>query len=307
MVGFGVSSRRARAASEIRLSAAAASAEARFSANSEMSAPDTKALPPAPLTTMTRIASSRSKSSRMDWTASHISSETALRRAGLLKIRWPTAPSFLAIILSVMGRSGMVSSSDDAARAQIGDRVIAVAELAQDRIGVLAELGGRAQRFGLRRAAHIDRLADDADRAELRVVDRPRHCEMLHLRIGKDLVDRIDRPARHADLVQQRDPVGARAGPRDRRDPLVERLAILRAQRPGRVIGVVQQLLRPRGLAEAAPQIGARGGDVDLPVGGRKDAGRDPGRMVVAGLPRDLMRDQPARGLEVEHEDLGFA
>ena len=60
-----------------------------------MSAPETKARPPAPLTTMTRIASSRSKSSMMRATASHISSETALCRAGLLKIRRPIAAVFL--------------------------------------------------------------------------------------------------------------------------------------------------------------------------------------------------------------------
>ena len=35
-------------------------------------------------------------------------------------------------------------------------------------------------------------------------------------------------------------------------------------------------------------------------------AGRDAGRVVVAGLLGDLAGDQPARGLEVEHEDLRF-
>src|ERR1700759_1924107 len=75
-----------------------------------MSAPETKARPPAPLTTMTRIASSRSKSSMICVTASHISSETALCRAGLLKIRRPIPPSFSAIILLVNGWSSMSGS-----------------------------------------------------------------------------------------------------------------------------------------------------------------------------------------------------
>ena len=52
----------------------------------EMSAPETKALSPAPFSTMTRTAGSRSKASRISGIACHMSSDTALRRAGLLKI-----------------------------------------------------------------------------------------------------------------------------------------------------------------------------------------------------------------------------
>ena len=43
-----------------------------------------------------------------------------------------------------------------------------------------------------------------------------------------------------------------------------------------------------------------------MSVGGLEYAGRDAGRMIVAGLPRHLAADQPARALEVEHEDLRF-
>ena len=46
--------------------------------NSEMSAPETKALSPAPVTTTTRIAGSFSNSSRMTGIASHMSVEVAL-------------------------------------------------------------------------------------------------------------------------------------------------------------------------------------------------------------------------------------
>src|SRR5262245_19012390 len=66
-----------------------------------MSAPDTNALPPAPVTTTTRTSSSPAKSSRMRLAASHISRETALWRSGLLKIMVPTRPSLRASILSV--------------------------------------------------------------------------------------------------------------------------------------------------------------------------------------------------------------
>src|SRR4051794_6522214 len=66
-----------------------------------MSAPDTKALPPAPATTTQRISSSPSSSARMRGTASHMSSETALCRAGLLKSIQPVDPSLRRIILSI--------------------------------------------------------------------------------------------------------------------------------------------------------------------------------------------------------------
>src|SRR6266446_10575885 len=113
-----------------------------------MSAPETKARPPAPLTTITRIASSVSKSSIIWVTACHISSDTALWRAGLLKIRRPIAPSFSAIILLEMGWSSMVLAPlHDVAGAQIGDRGGVVAEFAQYLVGMLTEIRCRAQLF----------------------------------------------------------------------------------------------------------------------------------------------------------------
>ena len=66
-----------------------------------MSAPETKAWSPAPVTTTTRIAGSFSKSSRMTGIASHMSDEVALRLAGLLKTSRPTGPIFSAIMLGV--------------------------------------------------------------------------------------------------------------------------------------------------------------------------------------------------------------
>ena len=71
------------------------------------------------------------------------------------------------------------------------------------------------------------------------MIHRPRHFEMLHLRIVKGLVDRVERAARHADLVQQLDPIGARLLLGDLADDLVQFLAVLRALRAGRVIGSV--------------------------------------------------------------------
>src|SRR6516162_11638661 len=85
--------------------------------------------------------------------------------------------------------------SDDGSGTQIGDRVVTVAEPAQHLVGVLAEVRGWAQFFGLGSAGHIDRLADGLQRSELWMVNRAGHLEMLDLRVGEGLVDRIDRPA----------------------------------------------------------------------------------------------------------------
>src|ERR1700726_2074310 len=49
-----------------------------------------------------------------------------------------------------------------------GGRRRVVAEFAEDRVRVLALIGGRAQFVGLRVEAHMDRLADHLLRAELR-------------------------------------------------------------------------------------------------------------------------------------------
>src|SRR5689334_19533196 len=96
----------------------------------------------------------------------------------------------------------LASFLDDGAAAQPLDRFRIIAELAQHRFGVLALIGGRAQLAGLRVAAHMDRLADHLLRTEFRVADRLRDPEMLDLWVGKGLVDRIDRPARHAGFVE---------------------------------------------------------------------------------------------------------
>ena len=73
--------------------------------------------------------------------------------------------------------------------AKPGDRFRIIAELAQHRLGVLTLIGGGTQLVGLRIAAHMDRLADQLLRTELRVADRLGDPEMLDLRVGESLVD----------------------------------------------------------------------------------------------------------------------
>src|SRR5947207_12215380 len=107
-----------------------------------MSAPETNALPPAPETAMTRIAGSRAKSSMMASAPSHISSETALWRAGLLNTIRPMAPSLVISILSVIIEDSVLdyemrAGSDRAALSEFFDGGRIVAKLAQYLDGVL--------------------------------------------------------------------------------------------------------------------------------------------------------------------------
>src|SRR5262245_52516501 len=164
-----------------------------------MSAPETKAWSPAPVTTTTRTAGSFSNSSMMTGIASHMSDDVALRLAGLLKTRRPMGPSFSAIMFGV----GLIMACllDDAALAEAGDGGVVVAELLQQRCGMLAQL--RCSRAHLEgRAAHVDGLADHLDLAELGRFHRMRHLEVLDLRIGEHLVHLVDRPRWHARLVE---------------------------------------------------------------------------------------------------------
>src|ERR1700677_5385541 len=122
--------------------------------NFEMSAPDTKALPPARVSPTTRISLSAAKPLSMLVVASHISSDTALCRSGLLKVTMPTPPSLRESILSVwVIVSSFVSSSASCAKVpgalhraglmQCRDLAGRKSELLEHRVGVLAKLRGR--------------------------------------------------------------------------------------------------------------------------------------------------------------------
>src|SRR5262245_1964839 len=154
----------------------ASSLSRRFS-NSEMSAPDTNARSPAPASTMARTCGSASKAATIFGTAAHMSSDTALSFSGWLKIIQPIPPSVRAIILLVPSSTswsprGLLrafplpacgereNGSNHLAAAQVGDGVWTVAEVGQDRVGVLAESGRRAVDDG-GRARERHRLGDD--------------------------------------------------------------------------------------------------------------------------------------------------
>src|ERR1700761_7105769 len=112
MVGLGKLPSSARCASLFFEYSSEAAALWRVFSNWLMSAPDTKALSPAPTRITTRTSGSSRNSVRTWPTPSHISSDIALRFSGLLKVRTPT-PSLmlLRIFPSAKDLSVLVTSS----------------------------------------------------------------------------------------------------------------------------------------------------------------------------------------------------
>src|ERR1700687_4846111 len=153
-----------------------------------MSAPDTKAVPRAPVSTTPRIALSAAKSARMPDAASHISNDTALCRSGLLKISVPTPPSLRDSILSVcVIRSVSVVRKLKSHRfggVQLRDFLVGEAELLQHLVGVLAGLARRRDELA-RRARQRNRLADEDLFFAVRPLRALRNAEVLDLFVGE--------------------------------------------------------------------------------------------------------------------------
>src|SRR6516225_9931773 len=128
--------------------------------------------------------------------------------------------------------------------------------------------------------------------------------QVQHLGIGKNLIDRIDRPAWHTGFVEAIDPFGAGLTGEVVVDFNAESVAVFRTCFSGLIFGLTHQRGGVDGLAEPLPGLLTRGGDVDVAVLGLEHAGRNAGRMIVAGLLRHFALDQIARALKVEHKNL---
>src|ERR1700733_4888990 len=283
--------------------------QARSLANFEMSAPDTNALPPAPVSTTTRTSLSAAKASSASLVACHISSDTALWRNGLLKVTRPTPASLRARILSVgdivfISCFAVIASfvcSDRLGLAQRGNLALGKAEFLEHRAGMFA-LAGRPPDQAGGRARERHRLRKKRERLRLPfalpAADGLRDFEMPHLRIGKHLVDGINRAARHPGGVEQLDPLGAAMAVEGTLDLGVERVAILGSRGGGGVCGLARHRRIADGFAKAVPHFAAGGGDVDQAVCGLEHAGRHGGRMIVAGFlgPPPPARKRPGPG-----------
>jgi hypothetical protein len=188
--------------------------------------------------------------------------------------------------------------SDRAARAQSGDRGRIVAERVQHGVGMLALLGRRRAQLP-RRAAQIHRLAEQLLASMRGARDRARDADVPHLWVGEYLVDAIDWAAGNAGAVENLNPLCRRAGAGDRLDRRIELVAIAQSRLAARVGRIGGELFGAERLAQPSEQLRARARDIDVSVGGRENAGRNRGRMVVAGLLRHFSREQPSRRLKI--------
>src|SRR5579872_516381 len=110
-----------------------------------MSAPDTKALLPAPVRITTRTDESSANSSRISPSPVHISSDMALRFSGWLNVTSPTPSSFAASIFPaaysrVTPPAGKSFISDRSLLAHLGDLLGGVADRGQHFVGARSHL-----------------------------------------------------------------------------------------------------------------------------------------------------------------------
>src|SRR4249920_4010925 len=110
-----------------------------------------------------------------------------------------------------------------------------------------------------------------------------RDTDVLDLLVREHLIDCINRPAWHANLVEDIYPFGAGLVHGPLVDLGVERVAVFRAQRSGRVIGMLDQLRGLKCVAQPFPHHLAGRRDIDMAVLRLEYSGWNAGRMVVAG------------------------
>src|SRR5438067_5639674 len=146
----------------------------RSSSYFDTSAPATKALPPAPDSTITRTSGSASKRSTASPMPCHISSEIAFSLSGLLNTMWATAPSRRVRILSVMAGS-LSGESGGSLVGEGGERLAVVGGFVGQRLERGRELQhvGQARVLGLAQQAlhqpqRLRRVGRDALRQRMR-------------------------------------------------------------------------------------------------------------------------------------------
>src|SRR4051812_41677475 len=136
---------------------------------------------------------------------------------------------------------------DYAVRSQAVDRGGVVADLAEQRVGMLAEDGRRLLDAG-RRGAQAHRTVHQAYLATLRVADADLHAQVSHLWVGEDFFQRIQRGGRHVVRAQALEPLGPRLLAEDRRQDRLALLVVVLTRVPIAEARVLHQLRSADGL-----------------------------------------------------------
>src|SRR5690606_3603643 len=175
----------------------------------------------------------------------------------------------------------------------------------EDFLGVLA-MHGRMPADGGRRVGELERRAEHAHRADLRMRDRLDHAPRRRLLGLQRLGNAVDAPAGNADRLEAPDPViGILAGER-RLDQAVDELAVVDAV----LVGGEARILSPYGMAdnagEAAELHVVADSDGDRRVLRPIDRiGHDIGMAVAVAAALDAA-DEIVRGDIGKHEERGF-
>src|SRR5262245_4089854 len=120
------------------------------------------------------------------------------------------------------------------------------------------------------------------------------HLQVLHLGIGKRLVDLIDWPTGHTSVVEQFDPLGAGLLAGHWHDDCHNGVPVLGPCSGGRKTLIGDQIWTLDSAAEAPVDLVPTGGDVDMPVFGLKDPSGNPSGVIVPRLRGHLTSHQPA-------------
>src|SRR5882724_11239242 len=154
------------------------------------------------------------------------------------------------------GRAGIATlRSDRAARPQPGDRRGVVPELAEDRVGVLAE-GVRRQAHHRRSIGELERRAERADAAVLRVLLLEDHVARDQLRVRERLADVVHRAEADVDRRELPHPLVARLAQKCLAKERVHVLALL-------ALGVLQgnEIGTAQMRAQVLPEVGLERAD----------------------------------------------
>src|SRR5215471_5819959 len=242
------------------------------SRNSRMSAPAQKARSPAPVMTTTLTVSSVRSRVKMSRSWARMPLFMALSTSGRSRVRVripsldsertgsPAVISALASPLSCLRQLGSVSARtseilprDDAAAVEIGDLVIVVARLLQNRARVLAEERWWP-RVGRRGLGEADGLAHEGEATQLGMLVLHGHLHVLHAGIAHELLERLDRRAGNVVVAQDLEPLLARFCLEGLLEDRHQRVAIVAAEEPGAEARVVDHLGPPDSLAELGPE-----------------------------------------------------
>src|SRR4029434_2160939 len=140
-------------------------------------------------------------------------------------------------------------------------------------------------------------MAQNVEVAECCAMHRLRHLQVLHLGIGKRLVDLVNGPAGYPSVIEQFDPLSAGFLSGHWHDDLHDFGPVLGPRSGGSEAGISDEIRTLNSVAETLVDLIATGSDVDMPVLSLEDAGGNTRGMVIPRLGSYLATHQPARRL----------